>query len=538
MPTSKHDCDPQDRQGRLTDPLEAKLRQLLGFYQTQLPDAWQALLGVVALFPDRVAVDTAVGLSRQLPGVAQRLDDVSDAQLRGALATLAADGLLTRELDPTGQELYACHPVTRGHFRSALVGSGPGVAAEAAGLLTGATSGTVGTIEELGMVTNAIGLLLDAGELKQADSLYFERMGSEPTVFATLPAPREGVRCALGFVADQYRCDQVRHRLSVRRLSFYLNEVGLYARQAAEFELADRFLRHAVEIKREIRDDALLSQGLMVRSALLLDLGRLADTEATAREALDLARRAGEVQHERNALGWLGSALGLQGQMTEAVSAFEAATNLERRIDTRKTWLYGFRGVRWSGLLMRLGHTTDARTIMEANLVICERNKWQDEVARCYWLLGCLDALAGADAAAAAKLTKAEVILRGAHQLSDLSQVLLAQADLDRRRQVLDDAERRVEEALAIVSSRRMTLHFADALVLRGHIHLDRGHAEQALDDAEGARLLAQRSGYAWAERDAALVCADAYTALRVAERARDARRQAEQLTHRIQLVT
>jgi hypothetical protein len=85
-------------------------------------------------------------------------------------------------------------------------------------------------------------------------------------------------------------------------------------------------------------------------------------------------------------------------------------------------------------------------------------------------------------------------------------------------------------------------------LVLRGRIYLDRGHAaqagtedrrrrvEQALDDADDASTLAQRCGYAWAERDAALLRANAYAMLDQADRSRDARRQAEQLNRRMQL--
>jgi tetratricopeptide (TPR) repeat protein len=530
------------------DPLEAKLRQLLGFYQTQLPDTWQALLGVVALFPSQVTLATALDLARQLPGIADRLKDVTDAQLRGARATLAADGLLTRELDQAGQERYACHPVIRGHFRAALVGRDPEFAVKAAGLLTGAVSGHVETMEELGVVTNAIALLLDAGEAEQADALYRERIGAPP-VFFHLPAPREGVRCALGFVATSQRRRLVREQLSVHRLSFYLNEVGLFARHAGSLELADRYFQEGADLDRQQGDDLNLSVQLTNHASLLIDLGRLADAETAAREAVELA--GSDQAKERDALVQLGTTLGLQGQISQAIAAFDTANDLQHRIDAEKAWVYSFNGVKWAELLIRLGRAADARSVTEANLIICRRNQWQDGIARCYWLLGCLDTLADADDDAATHLTEAATILRGAQLLPDLSQVLLARANLDRRRRALGDAERHVDEALAIVSSRRMAVLFADALVLRGCIHLDRGHtaeagagdtqrrfAEHALDDADDARILAQRHSYAWAERDAALLRADAYTTLGDAERAHDARRQAEHLDRRMKPAT
>ena len=532
------------------DPSEAKLRQLLGFYQTRLPDAWQALLGAVALFPDQVDVATALSLARQLPGVADRLQGVTDAQLRGTLNTLVADGLLTREHDQAGQERYACHPVIRAHFRAALLTGGPAVAAAAAGLLTGAISGHVQTIEQLGVVTNAIALLLDAGEVIQADALYREQLDGG-WVFKDLPAPREGVRCALGFVADQHRREQVREQLSVRRLAFYLNEVGLNARNAAEFELAERYQYEIAELFREVDDEPNLSAALRNRAELLIDLGRLANAEAAAREALDLARRVEQDLDEQLSLLRLGTALSLQGQMTEAVASFDNANDLQRQIDPEHPALYSLQGVQWAELLMRLGRSAEARTVTEANLTICEHYNWQDDVARCAWLLGRLDTLASAYGTAATHLTRAMAILRGAHLLPELSRVLLAQADLDCGRHALDDADRHVQEALAIVSSRQLTLDFADALVLRGRIYLDRGRvaqvnasdaprrwAEQALDHADDARILAQRCGYTWAERDAALLRADAYTMLGDAERAREARGQAEQFNRRIRVAT
>jgi tetratricopeptide (TPR) repeat protein len=528
------------------DPLEAKLHQLLDFYQTQLSDPWLALLEVLALFPDQVGFDTALGLARQLPGVAGRLQAVPDSQLRGALTTLAADGLLAHELDSTGRELYACHPVIRGHFRAALVSRDPKAATEAAGMLTSTSSGQVETMEELEVVTNAIALLLDAGEIVQADRLYIERCGNPTSVFLTLPAPREGLLCALGFVANQQRRNQVRDQLFSAGLTSYLNRAGLYARISAEFELADRCYRDAVLESRREGGHIALQYCLLNRTQLLIDLGRLTGAEALAREALDLARKEGHEELETRALGWLGAALDLQGQTPEAASAFEAANDLRRRIQPDKEWLFSTAGIRWADFLIRLGRTADARTITSANLTISERNRWQDEIAFCHRVLGWLDTLADDHDRAAAHLVKATTILRRAHMLPELSQALLVQATLEHRRRALDDAEGYIQEVIAICSSRRMTLYLADALVLRGRIHLDRGKiaqashndmerlgAEQALDDAEDAHTLAQRCAYAWAERDAALLCGDAWARLGDTTRARDAYRQVEQLNHR-----
>ena len=50
----------------------------------------------------------------------------------------------------------------------------------------------------------AIELLLDGGDFKGADQLY-QRWLSDGNIFKWLPAPAEGLRCALGFVRDADR---------------------------------------------------------------------------------------------------------------------------------------------------------------------------------------------------------------------------------------------------------------------------------------------------------------------------------------------
>lgn len=530
--------------------LEAKLRQLLHFYEDQLPVPWRVLLGMLALFPDQVAFDTLLGASRSVNGIAHWLLSLSKVQIRGAIAALAADGLLTRDYDEAGREYYACHQVIRSHFRGVLfvgLGLDPN---DVIGWLIGKASGQVRTIAELAVVTNGIARLLDAGEVRQADKLYSERLDNG-YVFRWLPAAKEGVQCALGFVADQRRRAWVRDQLSESHLAFYLNEVGVNARNAAELELAERFYHDAAELGVSASSDQNRAIDLQNRAELLVDLGRLPDAEAVAREAADLATRSNSEVEQCFSLARLACVLGLRGQLTESLVAFGNARKLERRINPNATELRGLRGVWFAELLFQLGRGTEARRITEANLSACQRRGLLDDVARCHRLLGHLDAVDGFHDTAASHFASAGTVLRDGHLLPDLTQLLIAQADLDRRRQAWDDCERRVGEAISIAASRRMSLHHADALVLRGRLQLDHGlvetrdgsddqrlWAEQAADDADAGRTLAQRCDYPWAERYAALLRADAYHALKDAERAHRARREADLLNQRLRLLT
>jgi hypothetical protein len=65
-----------------------------------------------------------------------------------------------------------------------------------------------------------------------------------------------------------------------------------------------------------------------------------------------------------------------------------------------------------------------------------------------------------------------------------------------------------------LAAPRNYRLIHSDALVLRARIALARGDATTARNDAEGARQLAEFCEYAWAERDACEVLAQAWRAL------------------------
>jgi tetratricopeptide (TPR) repeat protein len=159
-------------------------------------------------------------------------------------------------------------------------------------------------------------------------------------------------------------------------------------------------------------------------------------------------------------------------------------------------------------------------------------------------VLGQAASLAGEYPAAADHLAQAAQILRRGHLPVELTAVLLAQADLDRRRAAWPAAYSQVEEALGLAAPRRLRLHHTDALVLRGRIRLDHAHAdqatnrrvaaEQALDDATFAASLARECGYLWGERYAEQLRGDAHALLGDRDRARQHQREADALTSRL----
>jgi hypothetical protein len=186
---------------REDEPLERKLRHLLQFYEQSLPRTRVALLGLVSLFRTPAPVSRLLSLARGLLGVQDVFRGVADDVLFRELEAMARDHLLIRDRPDDGTNAYSCHPILRDHFRKSLLGWDEGVAASAAGLLTGAPSDQRPTdIRQLEPALAAIELLLDANDFQAADELYRGRLDNGE-LFKHLPAPTEGRRCALGFVA-------------------------------------------------------------------------------------------------------------------------------------------------------------------------------------------------------------------------------------------------------------------------------------------------------------------------------------------------
>jgi len=529
-----------------TGTLEGMLSRLLLFYEQRLPQDRVALLRLVSLFRAPVPEATLLTLARGLPAVADALGGRTDATLRQTLEMMAPEHLLIRDPAEDGSSVWSCHPVLRDHFRQTLLGWGKDTAAAAAGLLTGEPSRERATsVEQLQPVLTAIELLLDAGDFPGASRLYRERL-EDGQIFKWLPAPAEGLRCAVGFVRDAERRKAYEQALGRRYLSFMLCGVGLAAGNGGEFAEALSFLRDSQAIDSLANDKLNLGVGLLNESEFLRLLGQLATSEAAARDALAGASAADEKpsRHTLHALCYVANAVAGQGRSGEALAVFDAANTIVRRTDPDGDELKSGAGAWWARLLIRLGQTERAQAITEANLRICEREGWQEDVAVCHRLLGVLATLAGRFPDAAQHLTQAESVFRRAHQIKDLPTTLLARAELERRQDHWNEALATVEAALRLAAPRKMLLDQADALVLRGRIRLDRARAvaqatarqevERASDDLDQALTLARSCGYAWAERDALTHLADVHSWLGDKAKAAALGREAETLSRRL----
>jgi tetratricopeptide (TPR) repeat protein len=500
-------------------PLNDKLRRLLVFYEKKLPPMQTRLLSIVALFRAPVADETVLRLARGLLGREgeKPLPD-DDAALVAELKRLRARGILSHEPIEGGHG-SACHPILRDHFRAVLLGTGADTARRVADLLKGQPSNErPRSVKEIEPVLLAIELLLDAGEFVAADELYISRL-ENGGVFLNFPATMEGLACVLGFVRDETRQQQIEEKLTRKRLAFYLNDVGVFAMYSGHYELALRYYNCSDAIYGEIRDSVSVSFGLHNRSELLAMLGRLAEAQRTATESLHLARR----EHDEKAIlfshAYHGWDKALSGQVLPAAEDFAFANELEKKNDLEGNELYGLRGVWWTELLLRSVHPTLASRRTHSNLRICERHQWNNDSALCHWMLGWCALVEGMLDVAESELVQAEPILHRGQLLFHLARLHLTVGELALARKDAPGTLDRAAEALAVAAPRGMRLVHADALVLRGRARMLEGQPDsmgRALDDADEALRLARECGYAWAERDALFLAAEARAAIAV----------------------
>ena len=474
------------------------------------------LLSVVALFRSPVADETVLRLVRGLFGEGGGKPLPDDDVLAAELRKLQARGILSRE-PMEGGHGSACHPILRDHFRALLLGTGAATARRAADLLEGQPSDEEPrSLKEIEPVLLAIELLLDAGEFQAADELYRDRLANGE-VFRWIPAVTAGLSCALGFVRDDTRRKQCEEKTSRRRLGFYLGQVGLFAMISGQYE--PRSLpQQGNDLDREMQDAKSLSSGLQNKSELLVFLGRLADAKETAAEALQLAsEKSDESEFDTATPIAAGRAvLGVKSRFTLPPRTSPLPTSWKRRTIPTLTNCSAF-AASGGRNCFSAPVTRPWRAPHRGQSPHLPTNAWNHDIALCHWMLGwCALAEARLDDAQA-ELHKAEPILHRGQLLFDSPAFMSPPVKSPWRGKTLRTLSAAPARPSPWPLPRGMRLVHADALVVRGRARLleaETDSAARAADDAEEALRLARDCGYAWAERDALFLQADAHAAL------------------------
>jgi tetratricopeptide (TPR) repeat protein len=478
---------------------DARVGKVLEFYAAGLSEADRYLLAAVSLFTRPVTAEAVLAvadheafggrLAEWTPGMVQ-------AAVRERLAGLAA-------WHPDGT--ISAHPLVRDTFRP-LALQAAATAAETS--LTGLPEGTVTSRADALRVTEAIELLIDAGQWQPADDLYRARSGLTPSVWQTLPAARLGQRTATAFVATPARREACATHLTADAQGFYLNEVGLYATTAGDLVTARDCLALAVRHDRDANNMPNLASSLRNLALCLGGLGLVGPAREAAAEALtcsETAKRRFGICASHALLGWL---TGLTVHTTAADEHFTSADQIH--LTDGDEHLNALAGVQWARWLARTGRPRPAYDLTRRNSNISREQGWNEILARCDEILGGLALAAGDTDAAGTHLAAAVAAFRDADYLPELAEALPGLAAYAQVAGDLDAAERYLAEALTIAAPRGMIPAQAAALAARARLRAaqaaNTGNTNllfQGRDDADAARRLAVRHHLPWHELDA-----------------------------------
>jgi tetratricopeptide (TPR) repeat protein len=478
---------------------DARVGKVLEFYAARLSEADRYLLAAVSLFARPVSFETALAVATH-EAFGGRLAGWTAGMVRAAVQERLA-GLATWHPDGT----ISAHPLVRDTFRPLALQA---AASAADTSLAGLPEGTVTSQEDALRVTEAIELLLDVGQWRPADDLYWTRCGGETAVWQTLPAARLGQRTATAFVATPARRDACTTHLTLRALTFYLNAAGLYATSAGDLTAAREYLTLAVRHLRDAADMRNVAAGLRNLAECLGHLGLATLAREAAVESLTCAETADHRDGVRNSQAYLGWLAGLAGDALAAEDHFTTADRIN--LTDHGEHLYSTPGVLWAQWLGRTGRAGPAQDLTRRNADTCRKNGWNDNLARCYQVLGNLALAAGDTAAAGTHLTAAVTAFRDGDHLTDLAEAVIDLAACAQATSDLETAQRHLAEAITIAAPRALIPVHATALAARARLRAvqatttgSTGLLFRGRDDADAARRLAVHHHLLWHELDA-----------------------------------
>jgi tetratricopeptide (TPR) repeat protein len=477
---------------------DARVGKVLGYYAGQLAEAERYLLAGVSLFTRPVTPGAVLAVAGH-DAFGGRLAGWTASMVQAAVRDRLA-GLATWYPDGT----ISAHPLVRDTFRPLAL---PAAATAADTSLTGLPEGMVASLADALRVTEAIELLLDAGQWRPADDLYRARCGNG-RVWKHLPAARLGQRTATAFVATPARRDDCAIHLTPNRLGYYLNDTGLFAMYAGDLATARDYLTLSACHYRDARLWPHLAVVLGNLADCLGYLGLAGPAREAAAEALTCAETVGHrdgIRTSHAVLGWLA---GLTGDSAAAENHFTIADRIDLIGHGRH--LSSFTRALWARWLARTGRPGPARDLTRRNADISRKNGSNNDLARCGQILGDLALAAGDMATARTHLTAAVAAFRHGDCLTELADALTSIAACVQASGDLDAAERYLAEAINIAAPRSLIPAHVTALAARARLRAAHATATsntdalaQGRDDADAARRLAVRHHLPWHELDA-----------------------------------
>lgn len=279
---------------------------------------------------------------------------------------------------------------------------------------------------------------------------------------------------------------------------FILNTLGFCLMNLGRLREAVPFYERGNDIALNMQDWRNVSIAYINLADLYNSLGALdASTEAAA-QSLDFARRSGYRQDEVISLVVKARAADMQGNIKMADSTFAQAESLN------VNYLHSVQGLHHADYLRRIRQSDYAHRVTEANMQICERNHWLDDISRCHRVLGDLDSDSGNHESARTHYEFALKIARSISRREVLIEALLARGRWQAK--YMKDANAAfsdLNEALGYCVESGYRIYEADVRVALAWAYLADDDKQKAKESAERALQMSDEMGYYWGKVDA-----------------------------------
>ncbi|GBO55789.1 hypothetical protein APA_3939 [Pseudanabaena sp. lw0831] len=390
------------------------------------------------------------------------------------------------------------------------------------------------TLDQLAPLIEAVHHACQAGEYDEAnDDIYWERIYQKTSrvIIHKLCAYETNLAIMQEFFpqGDTLQDPQVSQPSDK---AFILNEIALCLMNLGRLREASPFYERKNHIRISQSDWYNASAGYYSLSDLYAYLGDLAASAESAREAIALSDRAENKNYKCYSLARLAYAKFLQGSGTTAGEPFQQAEALQREIDSSKQYLYSDIGSFHAEYLLRYGEADYARRVTEANLEICKRNNWLDNISRSHRVLGDLGIDPQVHYVEALKIARSisfravlieallgygrwlvglglipisqEVVQAISHSQTEQCYMLsLRTNENPRNENDLVLARQHLDEALTYATTGGYRRYEADLRIALAWLHWREGDLITARREADRAKRASDEMGYFWGRVDA-----------------------------------
>jgi len=486
------------------EPRYARVRRVLNGYDGILSETDRAFLTVLSAFRKPVRRDSLQQALRTASPMAKQF--TGDQSVETTVTRLLACRMLRAS---EGGLSLTLHPLVRAHYIGRLNASVESHVRDVHSLArmywlaTAPEASSKPRLEEIAPLVEAVHHGCASGAYNESWRLCVERIlvGERYVILYELGAYDLGLQLMREFFPnrDMTREPQV---TEPKDKGDILATIGYCFMTLGHLKEAAAYYGRGIPLAVSVSDWNRASIIHLNLAQLLWYLGKLpASTEAASR-ALDFARKSSAPRfNERNALTYLAWSWYLRGDLKRAGRLFAKAQSLERKLDPTKQYLYSLRGVQHSEYLRKTGRVLEARRVASANLTLCQRKSWLDDLSRSLRILA--DVEPATSPAAKLHYHEAVRIARNISFREVLIEALLARGSWAARQGQVDGATNDLREALDYAVSGGFRTLEADVLISLARISRIGGDTSAGQVQAERARVLSAEMGYHWGRVDA-----------------------------------